>query len=477
MTARYLALQVTLLLLVEVTLAQGPAPSPLLAPAPAASPAAIAPASSPAAELTRTDLEPFLDGLIASQIENRDVAGAVVAVVKDGEMLLSKGYGFADFDARTPVLADETLFRPGSISKVFTAVAVMQLVEQGKLDLDKDVREYLDFEIARKFPEPITLRRILTHTAGFEESVKNLFGSPNEPVKPLREYLVAHMPVQIFRPGTVPAYSNYAIAVAGYIVERIARQPLDQYLAKHVFVPLRMTSSTFTQPLPDALENRMSKGYTIPSKGAKAFEICNPTPAGAMTTTATDMSRFMRALLNGGTLDGATILQPETLALMQSRQFELHPDLHGMGLVFMEYSQDGHVIWGHGGDTVQFHSDMFLIPDARVGLFISYNSSGARPGSGRGELQRAFLARYFPPADAAMPAKTADAAAHAREVVGGYEGSRKSETNIFRITSLLGQQTVTADREGILKIENAKNLRGQLKRWQEVAPYVYHEIN
>ena len=238
-----------------------------------------------------------------------------------------------------------------------------------------------------------------------------------------------------------------------------------------------MTSSTFTQPLPEPLQNRMSKGYTIPSKGAKPFEICNPAPAGAMTTTATDMSRFMLALLNGGTLDGAIILRPETLAAMQSRQFEVHPDLHAIGLVFMEYSQNGHVMWGHGGDTLLFHSDMFLIPDARVGLFISYNSGGARPGSGRGELQRAFLRRYFPPADSATPPKTSDAVAHGREVAGSYEGSRKSETNIFRITSLLGQQAVTADRDGVLTIEDVKNLRGQPKRWQEVAPYVYHEIN
>jgi Beta-lactamase len=242
-------------------------------------------------------------------------------------------------------------------------------------------------------------------------------------------------------------------------------------------VPLGMTSSTFTQPLPEAWQSRMSKGYTTPSKGAKPFEICNPIPAGSMTTTATDMSRFMLALLNGSTLDDATILRPETLAAMQSRQFELHPELHAMGLVFMEYSQNGHVMWGHGGDTILFHSDMFLLPDARVGLFVSYNSGGARPGSGRGELQRAFLKRYFPPADSATPPKTSDAVAHGREVAGVYEGSRKSETNIFRITSLLGQQAVTTDREGVLTIEDAKNLRGQPKRWQEVAPFVYHEIN
>jgi CubicO group peptidase (beta-lactamase class C family) len=175
------------------------------------------------------DLEPFLDGLINSQIQNRDIAGAVVSVVRDGEVVLSKGYGFADFEKERRVSGDNTLFRPGSIAKLFTAVAVMQLVEAGRLDLDRDIREYLDFEIPRKFPEPITLRRILTHTAGFEESLKNLFGAGGAPM-PHREYLLAHMPVQIFRPGTVPAYSNYAISR-----RRLHRRAPNESAAASVF--------------------------------------------------------------------------------------------------------------------------------------------------------------------------------------------------------------------------------------------------
>lgn len=414
--------------------------------------------------------------MISSQIENRDVAGAVVSVVKDGQTLLAKGYGFADFERRTPVVAEETLFRPGSISKLFTATAVMQLVEQGKLNLDQDVREYLDFGIPRNFPEPITLRRILTHTAGFEESLKNLFASPNEPLKPLRDYLVAHMPAQIFRPGAVPAYSNYAISLAGYIVERTASQPLDQYLAERVFGPLGMTSSTFTQPLPEPLQHRMSSGYTTLAAGAKPFEMVPAAPAGALSATAADMTRFMLAVLNGGTLDGATILRPETLAAMQSRQLELHPALHAMGLGFIEYSENGHIMWGHGGDTILFHSDMFLLPDARVGLFISYNSGGSRPGSGRGEVRRAFLDRYFPQAEVASSPQGGEVLTRARGVAGVYEVSRKSETNFARITALLGQVVVTADGP-LVKIKNAKNLRGQTKKWLEVEPYVYREIN
>ena len=456
--------------------AQGPAPSPFVAPAASPAPMPEPPSMPPGVGpgLTTADLEPFFDGLINSQIENRDIAGAVVSVVKDGQVVLAKGYGFADFADEKRVDAQGTLFRPGSISKLFTAIAVMQLVEAGQLDLDRDVAEYLDFEIARNFPEPITLRRILTHTAGFEESLKNLFGAGETPM-PHREYLLAHMPAQVYRPGTVPAYSNYAISVAGYIVERLTNQPLHEYLEQRIFEPLSMNSSSFQQPLPETLAVRLSKGYTVAGKPPKPFEICNPAPAGAMSTTASDMARFMLAMLNGGTLDGATILRPETLSAMLTRQHELHPDLHAMGLGFMEYSQNSRTMWGHGGDTLLFHSDMFLIPDARVGVFISYNSGG-RPGGGRGEVQRAFLDRYFP-AEEIPPRPSDEAAVRGREVSGTYEVSRRSDTNWLSITALLGQLTVKSDAEGVLTIATVKNLRGQPKRWREAAPYSYREVD
>src|SRR3954451_17351886 len=166
-----------LIVAAQTTLAQGPAPSPFFTPAPAASPQPEATPSallSSAPGLTRADLEPFFDGLINSQLLNRNMAGAVVSVVRDGQVVLAKGYGYADFEAKKPVLADETLFRPGSISKLFNAVAVMQLVEQGKLDLDHDVNDYLDFAIPKTYAEPVTLRQLLTHTAGFEDTLKNL---------------------------------------------------------------------------------------------------------------------------------------------------------------------------------------------------------------------------------------------------------------------------------------------------------------
>src|SRR5580692_10833453 len=192
--------------------------------APAVPVPVVAPAPMGAHALTAGDLESFLDGLMPLQIRNADIAGAVVAVVKDGHVLFEKGYGYADVAARRPVIADSTLFRPGSISKLFTWTAVMQQVEMGKLDLDRDVNDYLDFKIPPAFGKPITLRNIMTHSTGFEETAKDLFVGSAADLRPNSEYLRVHMPARIFPPGTTPAYSNYATTMAAYIVERVSGQ-------------------------------------------------------------------------------------------------------------------------------------------------------------------------------------------------------------------------------------------------------------
>ncbi len=458
--------------------AQGPAPTPLFSPAPVLRPAPPLPDLALPHDLTKPDLEALLDGLIPAQLQSRDIAGAVVAVVKDGQVLLAKGYGFADFAAKKPVVADKTLFRPGSISKVFTATAVMQLVEQGKLDLDRDITDYLDFPIPKTYAEPITLRRLLTHTAGFEETLKNLFVPSAREMRSIRDYLVAAMPARIFPPGQVPSYSNYGMTLAGYIVERISGEPFEKYIAAHILDPLRMEHSSFAQPLPDALAPNMSQGYIAAEQGPRTFEFVPASPAGALSATATDMTRLMLALLGDGTLEGGTILKPDSVRVMEARQFELHPDLHAIGLVLMDYSMNGQRIAGHGGDTIYFHSDMILMPETHVGLFISYNSAGARPGGGRTEVIRTFLNRYFPePVTAAPSIDVKTAQADGRAVSGVYNGSRRGESTLLKVAAVLGQVSVSADPDGVLIIEGLQNPRGGLKRWREIGPLLYREVD
>src|SRR5438067_3763946 len=469
-------------LVLGVVHAQGPAPSPLISaptPAPANVPAIVpqpSPASAP--ELTKSDFETFLDALIPSQLQNRNVAGAVVSVVKDGKVLFQKGYGYADVEAERPVLPDQTLFRPGSISKLFTATAVMQLVEQGKIDLDRDVNGYLDFAIPKTYSEPVTLRQLLTHTAGFEETLKNLFVAHASEIKPLRTYLLNQMPARIFPPGKVPSYSNYGFTLAGYIVERVSGERFEHYIENHILKPLRMTNSTFDQPLPPQLAPNVSNSYLNASKKPRHFEFVQAAPAGALSTTAADMTRFMLAFLQDGTLDGATILKPETIRQMETRQFELQPMINGLGITFMEYLTKPVRAIAHGGDTVYFHSDMVLVPDAHVGYFLSYNSLGKNVGGGRGEVWRTFANRYFPsPGEPNVDIDANTAKSDGRAVNGVYDGTRRGETTFLKIAALLSQFRVSSDKDGVLTVEGEKNQRGELKKWKEVAPLVYSEID
>src|SRR5919205_1933343 len=201
----------------------------------------------------RAELAAFLDGVMAANLRDKHVAGATVAVVKDGALFYAKGYGYSNVDRRAPVHADRSLFRIGSTSKLFTWTAVMQLVEQGKLGLDTDVNQYLDFKIPATYPQPITMRHIMTHTPGFEEDGRDLITDDTAKLIPLGRWLQTHIPGRVRPPGTFSSYSNYATALAGYIVQRTSGIPFDNYIEQHILVPLRMSETTTRQPLPARL--------------------------------------------------------------------------------------------------------------------------------------------------------------------------------------------------------------------------------
>ncbi|OLE47020.1 MAG: hypothetical protein AUG46_07870 [Acidobacteria bacterium 13_1_20CM_3_58_11] len=403
------------------------------------------------------------------------MAGAVVAVVKDGKVLFAKGYGFSDVEKRKSVSPAETLFRPGSISKLFTWTSVMQLVEQGKLDLDRDVNDYLDYKIPPAFSKPITLRNVLTHTPGFEETAKELFVADASKMRPLGEYLREHIPGRIFPPGVTPAYSNYATAMAGYIVQRTSGKPFEQYVADNIFIPLGMGHTTFVQPLPPNLSSFMSNGYQQASKEAKPYEFVQAFPAGSVATSAADMCIFMMAHLQDGRWNDKQILKPETAKLMHARAFASDPRLNGMALGFYEETRNGHRIIGHGGDTLYFHSDLHLIHDSNVGFFVSYNSAGKGEVSGRTILFEKFLDRYFPYTPSA-PA-VASAKENADEVAGLYVASRRGEKSFLKVTEFLGQAKAFANSDGTLSIDPLKDTNGELKRYEEISPLLYRQVH
>ena len=439
-----------------------------------AAPAAVQPAGAP--EMTAADVSAFLDGVMPLQLAREDIAGAVVLVIKDGKVLFAKGYGYSDVSKRTPVTPDGTLFRPGSVSKLFTWTAVMQLVEQGKLDLDRDVNDYLDFKIPATYPKPITLRNIMTHTSGFEETVKDMWLSKPSDIVPIGDYVKAHVPGRIFPPGVTPAYSNYATTVAGYIVQRVSGEPFDDYIEHHILFPLGMQHATFRQPLPANLKPLMSSGYTVASEPSKPFELIEPAPAGSSSITAMDISHFMLAHLQDGKYENAQILRPETAKLMHSRQFVNLPEMNAMCLGFYEESRNGHRIIGHGGDTIYFHSDLHLMLDTGVGFFVSYNSRGKAEISPRDALWHQFLDRYFPyepPAGAAV-ANAEDAKA----VSGSYIVSRRMDTNFLAVLTPLEQLKVVPNSSDKTIIASAlKDLNGKPKHFTEIGPLMFREVN
>lgn len=428
-------------------------------------------------ELTNNDAQAFFDGFLPLQIEQANIAGAVIAVVKDGTLVFAKGYGFADQAKKTPISTEKTLFRPGSISKLFTWTAVMQQVEQGKLDLDRDVNAYLDFKIHPAFDKPITLRDIMTHRAGFEESIKDLLVSSPKDLRPLSQYLQSHMPSIIFPPGMTPAYSNYATTLAAYILERVSKQNFNDYVEEHIFKPLEMYNSTFHQPLPDTFKTSISNGYILGSGDPKPFELLQVGPAGSLSASAIDMSHFMIMHLQNGRYENVQVLKPETAMQMHARQEGWPQAMSAMCLGFYEQSQNGYRVIGHEGNTVLFHSNIFLILDANTGLFISYNSAGQSELDPRKILFDKFMDRYFPEIVLQNPEQLSTAT-DIQHIIGTYEPSRRSETTFLRIFKLFQEIKVIANpKDNTISISGFNGLNRQPLHFREIAPLIFQEVD
>ena len=439
-------------------------------------PTSAVPATSAAGqvshELTKADVDAWLEGYMPYALKAGGIPGAVVVVVKDGQPLTMRGFGYSDLKTQKPVDPELTLFRPGSVSKLFTWTAVMQLVQAGKLDLDKDVNTYLDFKIPPRDGKPVTLRNIMTHTAGFAETAKYLIDFGDKKPDALGKILGRWVLDRIYGPGEMPAYSNYAASVAGYIVERVSGEPFDTYVQNHIFAPAGLTHSTFDQPLPANLKPLLSKGYKPGTSDPQPYEVIGMAPAGALSSSGADMGRFMIAHLNH------TLLNPATAQQMYANANKPYSALPAMALGFYHEDRNGLNIVGHGGDTVFFHSDLHLFLDKNVGLYISMNSIGKAGAahSLREELLQEFADRYFPaPAENLPTASTAKQ--HGQAMSGHYVSSRAGGFNFLRLAALLGQTTASLDKDNNLVVSSITDLSGSPRKWREVGPWVWQEVN
>jgi len=415
--------------------------------------------------------ETFLDGVMNAHLEAHDIPGATVAVV-DGDSTFTKGYGVRDVRTDAPVEAADTLFRIGSTSKLFAWTAVMQRIEAGRLDLETDVNDYLDdVTIPDTYDQPITLDHLATHTAGFEERARGTFVLNEADLRPLSTMLQNERPARVRPPGEFTAYSNYGAALAGHIAATTADSSFGEYVEGNIFEPLGMEQSTFDQPVPDAIDGTLSKGYTTPNGRYREgdFEYVGMPPMGSMTTTATDMARFVRAHLQGGATDHGRILESDSAATMHERRFGNDDRLNGMCFGFYELSRKDVRIVGHAGDTEQFHSLVALLPDHGVGIFVSYNSPGGIEA--RDELLDALLDEYYP-SEETTPEPDGEPT-RANDVTGTYRTLRSPYTTSEKLLGVQSNVSVSVDDQGRLVTTGPSGST----RWVEASELYFEAVD
>jgi CubicO group peptidase (beta-lactamase class C family) len=361
-----------------------------------------------------------VDSILGAGMAREQIPGAAFILVQNGRVVLARGYGRADVAGERPWDPDLTVFPIASISKLFTATAVMQLADRQRIDLDADVNRYLRrVRVPPTYAEPVTAAHLLSHTAGFDELPGRRVRNAAE-LMPLDRFLATRL-IRVHAPGEVTSYSSYGMALAGLLVEDVAGAPFEEYLRREIWQPLGMTRTTITVRASDsagmatAYELDGSRPVPVP------YEIYQTPPSTSILSTTADMGRFMLAHLQGGGLGDARILSDSTAALMHRRRATLHPRLPGWTLGFQENDLNGRRLIEHGGDIGGFSSLLTLLPADGVGLFVVHHLEGANL---RFDVRQAVLDRYFPdqrPLQAPTPNPAA--AERVRRFAGRYRAS------------------------------------------------------
>lgn len=425
-----------------------------------------------------TDLEAFMDEFFDKNMEELNIPGAAVVVVKDGKILFIEGYGFADLERQIPVDPAQTIMRVASVSKLFTATAAMQLVEQGLLDLDADVNQYLTaLQIPEDYSEPVTLAQLLTHTAGFEDRIIGTATLSADELLPLGEYLEGSVPKRVLEPSSVHSYSNYSFALAGQLIEEVSGTPFAQYVDENILQPLGMSRSTFEQPLPPELAKDFAMGYFVTDGAYEPgdYLYSQGPPKGSMSSTAEDMARFMIAHLQNGRYEDVQILEEETARQMHEQQFSHHPELPGLGYAFKERFVNGERLIGHGGDIGTYSSQMILHPEDDLGFFVVYNVFN---DALRERLIAAFMDRcYGEGSPATAPATVELSQEDLARFTGGYRWVRHPRSTIGKLVALIPgpvNVNIAANDDGTLSV----SFFGAPPEWRyaPVKPLVFKQV-
>ncbi len=421
------------------------------------------------------EVKVFLDQLISPQLEKHHIPGAVVVVVKDGEILYAGGYGYADLERQLPFIPDQTLFRIGSTAKLFTWTAVMQLVEQGRIDLDADLNNYLkDFQIPATYPRAITMRHLMSHSAGFEDGMIGAIASGPEQMIGLDEYVKNHLQPRARPPGELTAYSNYGATLAGYVVEVVSGLPFDSYVESKIYGPLGMESSTFRQPLPEGLADRLAVSYDYAGDFRPVpMMYINQVPAGAMSTTATDLARFMIAHLQDGRYEAARILQEGTARQMHARLFSNDLRLSGMAYGFFDQEINGQRVLHHGGGFPAYMGMLALLPEQGSGFYVGYNALGGNAAVS--EFTAAYFDHYYPGTAADLAVPRYDPSSRAGAFAGTYRFTRLSRTTLESLANLteLGYINVREESEDGVILSAVTSAGYQTIRGTKVGPLLF----
>lgn len=422
----------------------------------------------------RREVENFMDEFFYQEMEKEHIPGAVVSLVRDGEILFTKGYGYANVEKKIPVVPDRTLFRVASVSKLFTDTAVMQLYERGLLDLDADVNRYLrDFQIENNFPQPMTPAHLLTQTDATSQRLLGIAAPTPAQLLPLDTFIPQFMPALIYQPGELYAYSNMGVTLLGYLVQSRSGLPFPEYIDQNIFQPLDMNRSTFAQPLPPALAEDLAQGYWYRRGKLQAMPLLyfNIAPAAALSATAEDMAHFMIAHLQLGRYQNARILEADTAQLMHETHFTQHPQLPGSAYGFHEYLENNLRGLGHAGNSLGYSSMLFLLPEQNLGLFIASNSvNGVHT-----KLLPQFLDHYYP-----VPPKpvSAQQSIGVERFSGTYRDLEYPHDTFAKLTAPFGHFQVEASGDQTLTVKTPGLLwrKSQVRRrLVPIAPLLFEQ--
>lgn len=391
----------------------------------------------------------FLDDLVVEAMHNYHVPNVVVAVVRGDSLYALRGYGEGDISTGAAIDPDTTLLRVASLSKPVVATAVMTLVEQGLIDLDDDVNQYLDaFQVATVGGTAVTFAHLLTHSGGLDDKIYY----PTYVTDPagylsLTDALASSPPVRYAPSGQQIRYSNQGYLLLGYLIEQISGMSFAAYVQEFVFKPLEMHSSTFEQELSPAQQARLAKRYDFTESSGfveDAFIYVNEMPAGGLYTTGSDMANFMQMHLNQGQWHGRTILTPESVAQMHASQFSNHPALGGYGYGFWQATHNGRLLVMHDGGGPAVSARLILLPAENVGIFVAHQGGDPRFYL---TVTQQILDAYFGPATA-VAAQTGIPAA---QFAGLYKGNRYVRDGYFRLPTRIGMElNIQAEGEELL---------------------------